>query len=266
MTVLEELPNVGPAIAADFVRLGIRTPRALAGRDPVCALRRAQPHHRHAPRSVRARHVHRRRAVHGRRAGTAVVEVHGGAQAHARAARGARGSPPPKKPAPRERRGEDLGAKIQAHPLAGLGPVSKRMLAGAGITSLETLRRLGAVEAYRRVRSHRSARVAQSAVGARRRADRPAVGGRRAQRPPLASAAARQSFLTETSRTSRFLPTRAGPALFHFVSGCFESHSSPSEFPCPTPSSISPTSSCNPAPPPSPLPGPPPCATTRAWA
>ena len=28
------------------------------------------------------------------------------------------------------------------------------MLAAAGITSLETLRRLGAVEAYRRVRSH----------------------------------------------------------------------------------------------------------------
>jgi hypothetical protein len=34
MTMLEELPNVGPAIAADFVRLGIRTPRELVGRDP----------------------------------------------------------------------------------------------------------------------------------------------------------------------------------------------------------------------------------------
>jgi DNA transformation protein len=34
-----------------------------------------------------------------------------------------------------------------------LGPVSRRMLAAAGITSVETLRRLGAVEAYRRVRS-----------------------------------------------------------------------------------------------------------------
>jgi len=34
MTALEDLPNVGPAIAADFIRLGIRTPRELAGRDP----------------------------------------------------------------------------------------------------------------------------------------------------------------------------------------------------------------------------------------
>ena len=34
MTALEDLPNVGPAIAADFIRLGIRAPRELAGRDP----------------------------------------------------------------------------------------------------------------------------------------------------------------------------------------------------------------------------------------
>ena len=34
VTVLEDLPNVGPAIAADFRRLGIRTPAALKGRDP----------------------------------------------------------------------------------------------------------------------------------------------------------------------------------------------------------------------------------------
>jgi hypothetical protein len=32
--VLEDLPNVGPAVAADFVRLGIRAPHELAGRDP----------------------------------------------------------------------------------------------------------------------------------------------------------------------------------------------------------------------------------------
>jgi len=44
LTVLEDLPNVGPAIAADFRRIGIRTPRALAGRDPYAlyeALNRA---------------------------------------------------------------------------------------------------------------------------------------------------------------------------------------------------------------------------------
>ena len=34
LTALEDLPNVGPAVAADFVRLGIRTPRELTGRDP----------------------------------------------------------------------------------------------------------------------------------------------------------------------------------------------------------------------------------------
>jgi hypothetical protein len=31
---LEDLPNVGPAIAADFRKLGITTPAELAGRDP----------------------------------------------------------------------------------------------------------------------------------------------------------------------------------------------------------------------------------------
>ena len=34
VTALEDLPNVGPAVAADFRRIGIRTPRSLAGRDP----------------------------------------------------------------------------------------------------------------------------------------------------------------------------------------------------------------------------------------
>ena len=32
--VLEDLPNVGPSVAADLRRIGIRTPQALAGRDP----------------------------------------------------------------------------------------------------------------------------------------------------------------------------------------------------------------------------------------
>ena len=31
---LEQIPNVGPRIAADFRRLGLHEPRALAGRDP----------------------------------------------------------------------------------------------------------------------------------------------------------------------------------------------------------------------------------------
>ena len=33
-TDLEQLPNVGPAVAADLRRLGIRRPRDLMGRDP----------------------------------------------------------------------------------------------------------------------------------------------------------------------------------------------------------------------------------------
>jgi hypothetical protein len=34
VSALEDLPNVGRAIAADLRRIGIRTPRDLAGRDP----------------------------------------------------------------------------------------------------------------------------------------------------------------------------------------------------------------------------------------
>jgi len=43
-TVLEDLPNVGKAVAADLRRIGIRAPRDLAGRDPYAlydALNRA---------------------------------------------------------------------------------------------------------------------------------------------------------------------------------------------------------------------------------
>ena len=32
-TVLEDLPNIGPAIAADLRRIGVRTPRELKNRD-----------------------------------------------------------------------------------------------------------------------------------------------------------------------------------------------------------------------------------------
>lgn len=44
VTELEDLPNVGKAVAADLRRLGIRVPRDLAGRDPYAlydALNRA---------------------------------------------------------------------------------------------------------------------------------------------------------------------------------------------------------------------------------
>ena len=44
VTALEDLPNVGPAVAADLRLIGIRAPGALAGRDPYAlyeALNRA---------------------------------------------------------------------------------------------------------------------------------------------------------------------------------------------------------------------------------
>ena len=35
LRVLTDLPNVGPSIAGDLVRIGIRTPAQLAGRSPL---------------------------------------------------------------------------------------------------------------------------------------------------------------------------------------------------------------------------------------
>ncbi len=149
VTVLEDLPNVGPAIAADFVRLGIRTPRALAGRDPYALydeLNRVTGT-RHDP-CVLDTFIAAVRFVDGAPARPwwkyTAERKRTLAQRTARAA-----SPLPKKPAPANGEAKVLGAS-----LGGVGPVSKRMLAASGITSVETLRRLGSVEAYRRVRSH----------------------------------------------------------------------------------------------------------------
>ncbi len=153
MTMLEELPNVGPAIAADFVRLGIRTPRELAGRDPdfpyvlYDELNRITGK-RHDPCLLDTF--------------IAAVRFMDGAPARpwwkytaerkrTLAQRAARAAP---EPARRKAKASNGKVKTAGTPLANIGPVSKRMLAAAGITSLETLRRLGAVEAYRRVRSH----------------------------------------------------------------------------------------------------------------
>ena len=154
VTVLEELPNVGPAIAVDFVRLGIRTPRALAGRDPYALydeLNRITGT-RHDP-CVLDTFIAAVRFMEGAPARPwwkyTAERKRTLAQRAARAA-----SPPPKKPAPANGEAKILGAKIQSASLGGLGPVSKRMLAASGIKSVETLRRLGSVEAYRRVRSH----------------------------------------------------------------------------------------------------------------
>jgi hypothetical protein len=34
VTALEQIPNIGPSIAGDLRQIGVRTPRALVGRDP----------------------------------------------------------------------------------------------------------------------------------------------------------------------------------------------------------------------------------------
>ena len=150
MTMLEDLPNIGPAVAADFVRLGIRTPRELAGRDPYALydeLNRVTGT-RHdpcvldtfisavcfmdgAPAKPWWKYTAERKRTLAKRATLATPE------------------PPKKKMRPGN--GE---AKAFGTPLPNIGPVSKRMLAAAGITSVETLKRLGSIEAYRRVRAH----------------------------------------------------------------------------------------------------------------
>src|SRR5262249_20408786 len=106
----------------------------------------------------------------------------------------------------------------------------------------------------------RSACVAQSPVGARRCAHRPAVGGRRAQRSPLAPAATRESlpFLTEIYRTPAPSPPARRPALFLFFPAARKSR-------CPTPSSILPMSSFRLAPPLSRPPVLQRSATTHGW-
>jgi hypothetical protein len=150
MTVLEDLPNVGPAIAADFVRLGIRTPRELAGRDPYALydeLNRVTGT-RHDPcvldtfiSAVRFmdgapprpwwKYTAERKRTLAKRATPAIAES----------------------PQRKSRVGNGVARTIVT-PLPNIGPVSKRMLAAAGIRSVETLRRLGSIEAYRRVRAH----------------------------------------------------------------------------------------------------------------
>ena len=50
-TVLEDLPNIGPAIAADLRRIGVRTPRELKNRDAFVLYQKlnAAPGTRHDP-------------------------------------------------------------------------------------------------------------------------------------------------------------------------------------------------------------------------
>ena len=150
LAALEELPNVGPAIAADFVRLGIRTPRELAGRDPYALydeLNRITGT-RHDP-CVLDTFISAVRFMEGAPAHPWWKYTAERKRTLAKRASSAPAAPPRKKT--RAGNGE---TKTPGTPLSNIGPVSKRMLAAAGITSIETLQRLGSIEAYRRVRAH----------------------------------------------------------------------------------------------------------------
>ena len=150
VTTLEDVPNIGRAVAADLVRLGIRAPRELAGRDPYALydeLNRVTGT-RHDP-CLLDTFIAAVRFMDG-----APARPWWKYTAERKRELGKRESRAKEKP-PRERvPATAVTAKTAIIPLRNLGPVSKRMLATAGITSVQTLRRLGAVEAYRRVRSH----------------------------------------------------------------------------------------------------------------
>ncbi len=150
VTTLEDVPNVGPAVAADLVRLGIRTPRELAGRDPYALYEELNrvTGMRHDP-CLLDTFIAAVRFMDG-----APARPWWKYTAERKRTLAKRGSAAARRPPRQEARATAAATKTFAAPLRNLGPVSKRMLATAGITSSETLRRLGSVEAYRRVRSH----------------------------------------------------------------------------------------------------------------
>ena len=155
MTALEDLPNVGPAIAVDLMRLGIRTPRELAGRDPYALydeLNRLTGA-RHDPCVLDA-FISAVRFMDGAPAKPWWQYTAERKRTLAKRASAAIPAPPPRKTLSRNGNASHGKATSFGIPLANIGPVSRRMLAAAGITSVETLQRLGSVEAYRRVRAH----------------------------------------------------------------------------------------------------------------
>ena len=83
---LEQLPNIGPSLAADLRLIGIERPADLRGKDAYALYRRAVRGDRPAPGPVRARHLHGGHRFHARRRRRAVVEVHRRAQGDLRRA------------------------------------------------------------------------------------------------------------------------------------------------------------------------------------
>lgn len=154
LAALEDLPNVGVAIARDLRRIGVATPAALRGRDPyalydqLCRVTRA----RHDP-CVLDTFIAAVRFMNGAPARpwwsyTALRKR----ELARRASAAASPHPPPAKRRTAPARKVATSASAVAG-LPNLGPASQAMLASAGITTIAALRRLGAVEAYRRVRA-----------------------------------------------------------------------------------------------------------------
>jgi predicted flap endonuclease-1-like 5' DNA nuclease len=151
-TRLEDLPNVGPAVAADLRAIGIARPAQLAGRDPYAlydALNR-RTGVRHDP-CVLDTFIAAVRFVEG-----APAKPWWAYTAERKRTLAARAKALAKAPAP-GRRPAATPVAPQADAIAALpnlGTASARKLAEAGITSVAALRRLGAVEAWQRVRKH----------------------------------------------------------------------------------------------------------------
>jgi len=148
---LEDLPNVGPAVAADLRAIGISRPAELAGRDPYVLYEALNRHTgvRHDP-CVLDTFIAVVRFVEG-----APAKPWWTYTAERKRTLAARAKAPP--PAPSARRKPATAARSSTEAIAALpnlGAVSARKLAEAGIASVAALRRLGAVEAWRRVRAH----------------------------------------------------------------------------------------------------------------
>ena len=147
---LEDLPNIGPAVAADLRAIGIARPEQLAGRDPYVlyeALNR-RTGVRHDPCMLDT-FIAAVRFVEGAPAKpwwAYTAERKRTLAAHAKA--------PARTPAARRAQPVATAQADAIAALPNLGAVSARRLAAAGITSVAALRRLGAVEAWRRVRAH----------------------------------------------------------------------------------------------------------------
>ena len=167
---LEQLPNIGPSLAADLRRIGIQRPADLRGQDAYALYRAPVRGDRPAPGSLRARHLHGRDRLHARRRRRAVVEVHGAAQGDLRRAL----SRLARRAAPASRRGWKLTGSNR--------PV--RGFRGRGAIQQSTGRQLPAPSSshamfralFSRSRLRDTAEPASRRLGASRRRDAAAAG------------------------------------------------------------------------------------------